>query len=98
MLQLVDPLKSLHLRIVGGDPLIWYRQLEAMVSQPLDSGVHSQIVTSGFRPLTAGWMVLPNFTPMVSTDGLQPNTTSGCTHLPPGASQEQRAKRSAAAS
>lgn len=72
VLELVDRLKPLHLSIVGGDPLVRYRELEALVPQLLDRGIHVQIVTSAFRPLPAGWAGLPNFTPVVSIDGLQP--------------------------
>lgn len=72
VLELVDRLKPLHLSLVGGDPLVRYRELEAMVPQLLNRGVHVQIVTSAFRPLPAGWAALANFTPVVSIDGLQP--------------------------
>jgi MoaA/NifB/PqqE/SkfB family radical SAM enzyme len=72
VLELVDRLKPLHLSIVGGDPLVRYRELEALVPQLLDRGIHVQIVTSAFRPPPAGWAVLPKFRLVVSIDGLQP--------------------------
>jgi sulfatase maturation enzyme AslB (radical SAM superfamily) len=72
VLELVDRIRPLHLSIVGGDPLVRYRELEAMIPQLLDRGIHVQVVTSAFRPLAAGWALLPHFNVVVSIDGLQP--------------------------
>ncbi|MFL6417765.1 MAG: radical SAM protein [Bryobacteraceae bacterium] len=72
VLEVVDRLKPLHLSIVGGDPLVRYRELEAMVPLLLKRGVHVQIVTSAFRQLPAEWAVLPHVNVVVSIDGLQP--------------------------
>jgi len=72
VLELVDRLRPLHLSIVGGDPLVRYRELEAMVPQLLQRGIHVQVVTSAFRPLAASWTSLPHFNVVVSIDGLQP--------------------------
>ncbi|HJT72191.1 MAG TPA: radical SAM protein, partial [Terriglobales bacterium] len=55
VLDVVDRLKPLHLSIVGGDPLVRYRELELMVPLLLDRGIHVQIVTSAFRPLPLSW-------------------------------------------
>jgi len=71
VLEAVDRLKPLHLSIVGGDPLVRYRELETMVPLLLDRGIHVQVVTSAFRPLPAGWPGLRRLTPVVSIDGLQ---------------------------
>ena len=72
VMQLVDRLKPMHLSIVGGDPLVRYRELETMVPLLLDRRIHVQIVTSAFRPLAAGWAALDNLNVVVSIDGLQP--------------------------
>jgi len=72
VLELVDRIRPLHLSIVGGDPLVRYRELESMVPQLLNRGIHVQVVTSAFRPLAAGWAELPHFNVVVSIDGLQP--------------------------
>jgi len=72
VLALVDRIRPLHLSIVGGDPLVRYRELESMIPQLLDRGIHVQVVTSAFRPLAAGWAELPHFNVVVSIDGLQP--------------------------
>lgn len=72
VLEIVDRIKPLHLSIVGGDPLVRHRELDSMIPQLLDRGVHVQVVTSAFRPLSPGWVRLPNFNVVVSIDGLQP--------------------------
>ena len=72
VLELVDRTRPLHLSIVGGDPLVRYRELESMVPQLLDRGIHVQVVTSAFRPLPASWAALPHLNIVVSIDGLQP--------------------------
>lgn len=72
VLEVVDRLKPLHLSIVGGDPLVRYRELESMIPLLLSRGIHVQLVTSAFRPLALGWAALDNFKIVVSIDGLQP--------------------------
>jgi sulfatase maturation enzyme AslB (radical SAM superfamily) len=72
VLELVDRIRPLHLSIVGGDPLVRHRELEALVPQLLGRGIHVQVVTSAFRPLAASWVGLAHFNVVVSIDGLQP--------------------------
>ena len=72
ILEIVDRLKPLHLSIVGGDPLVRYRELEVMVPLLVDSGIHVQVVTSAFRPMPLGWVTVPRLNIVVSIDGLQP--------------------------
>jgi sulfatase maturation enzyme AslB (radical SAM superfamily) len=72
VLEVVDRLKPLHLSIVGGDPLVRYRELELMVPLLLDRGIHVQIVTSAFRPMAPGWATHAHLHVVVSIDGLQP--------------------------
>lgn len=72
VLEVVDRIRPLHLSIVGGDPLVRYRELESLIPQLLDRGIHVQVVTSAFRPLAAGWVRLPHLNVVVSIDGLQP--------------------------
>jgi sulfatase maturation enzyme AslB (radical SAM superfamily) len=71
VLEIVDQLKPLHLSIVGGDPLVRYRELELMVPLLLDRGLHVQIVTSAFRPFASNWATLARLNVVVSIDGLQ---------------------------
>ncbi len=72
VLEVVDRLQPLHLSLVGGDPLVRYRELETLVPFLLARGVHVQIVTSAFRPLPLSWATLPHLNVVVSIDGLQP--------------------------
>jgi MoaA/NifB/PqqE/SkfB family radical SAM enzyme len=72
VLEVVDRLKPLHLSIVGGDPLVRYRELELLIPLLLARGIHVQIVTSAFRTMGPTWASLPNLHIVVSIDGLQP--------------------------
>jgi MoaA/NifB/PqqE/SkfB family radical SAM enzyme len=72
VLEVVDRLKPLHLSIVGGDPLVRYRELETLIPLLMDRGVHVQLVTSAFRPMHASWVNHDHLHIAVSIDGLQP--------------------------
>jgi len=72
VLEVVDRLKPLHLSIVGGDPLVRYRELESLVPKLLARGMHVQIVTSAFRTMDPTWASLERLHVVVSIDGLQP--------------------------
>jgi sulfatase maturation enzyme AslB (radical SAM superfamily) len=72
VVEIADRLKPLHLSIVGGDPLVRYRELELMIPLLLGRGIHVQLVTSAFRPLSPSWARLPHMNIVVSIDGLQP--------------------------
>lgn len=68
---LVSRHKPLHLSIVGGDPLVRYRELDVLLPE-LVKRCHVQVVSSAFRPIPACWATLPNLQLVVSVDGLQP--------------------------
>jgi sulfatase maturation enzyme AslB (radical SAM superfamily) len=72
VLEVVDRLKPLHLSIVGGDPLVRYREMELMIPPLLARGIHVQIVTSAFRTMGPNWANLERLHIVVSIDGLQP--------------------------
>jgi sulfatase maturation enzyme AslB (radical SAM superfamily) len=76
VIEVVDRLQPLHLSIVGGDPLVRYRELEILVPLLLARGIHVQIVTSAFRALPPAWYGLPHMNIVVSIDGLQPEHDS----------------------
>jgi MoaA/NifB/PqqE/SkfB family radical SAM enzyme len=71
VLEVVDQRNPLHVSIVGGDPLVRYRELEVLLPQ-LVKRAHIQVVTSAFRPIPSSWAGLPNLQLVVSIDGLQP--------------------------
>jgi MoaA/NifB/PqqE/SkfB family radical SAM enzyme len=72
VLRLVDEERPLHLSIVGGDPLVRYRELNLLLPQLAARGVHVQVVTSAFREIPREWTTIPRLRMTVSIDGLQP--------------------------
>jgi organic radical activating enzyme len=72
VLEVIDRLRPLHLSIVGGDPLVRYRELKELIPLIIDRGIHVQVVTSAFRPLAPEWATLDHMNVVVSIDGLQP--------------------------
>ena len=72
VLDVVRRHKPLHLSIVGGEPLVRFRELEVLVPQLTAMGVHVQVVTSAVRPIPAAWGTMDKVQVCVSIDGLQP--------------------------
>src|ERR1700723_4209370 len=72
VLAIIDQHRPLHVSLVGGDPLVRYRELELLLPQIFSRGIHVQVVTSAFRALGAGWADMPLLHVAVSIDGLQP--------------------------
>lgn len=72
VVALINEYKPLHLSIVGGDPLVRYRELDALLPRLADRGIHVQVVTSAFRPIPSSWVSIPRLRVTVSVDGLQP--------------------------
>jgi len=72
VLAIVDEHKPLHVSLVGGDPLVRYRELELLLPQLESRGIHTQIVTSAFRIIPNSWNQFKKLNVVVSIDGLQP--------------------------
>jgi MoaA/NifB/PqqE/SkfB family radical SAM enzyme len=72
MLDLVRRHKPLHLSIVGGEPLVRFRELEVLLPQLTSMGIHTQVVTSAVRPIPESWADMERLQVCVSIDGLQP--------------------------
>ena len=72
VLEMVDRLKPLHLSIVGGEPLVRFRELSELLPKLSERGVAVQLVTSAVREIPAEWASIPNLHLVVSIDGLQP--------------------------
>ena len=68
----VEEFKPLHLSIVGGDPLVRYRELEVLLPELSRRGVQVQVVTSAFRTIPTSWAKIPGLCIVVSVDGLAP--------------------------
>jgi MoaA/NifB/PqqE/SkfB family radical SAM enzyme len=72
VLELIDDHRPLHVSLVGGDPLVRYRELELLLPQIESRGVHTQVVTSAFREIPRTWRDYRKLNVVVSVDGLQP--------------------------
>jgi sulfatase maturation enzyme AslB (radical SAM superfamily) len=72
VLEVVGRLKPLHLSIVGGEPLVRFRELDVLLPKLTGMGVHTQLVTSAVRPIPESWATMPLLQVCVSVDGLQP--------------------------
>jgi MoaA/NifB/PqqE/SkfB family radical SAM enzyme len=72
VVALVDAHKPLHVSIVGGEPLVRYRELQQILPQLAARGKYVQVVTSAVRPIPAEWASIPRLQMVVSIDGLQP--------------------------
>ncbi|MGA8531288.1 MAG: radical SAM protein [Acidobacteriaceae bacterium] len=70
VLALLDQLKPLHVSLVGGDPMVRYRELERLIPQIESRGIHTQVVTSAFRTIPAAWSQYKKLNVVVSIDGL----------------------------
>jgi len=71
-MALVDRHRPLHVSIVGGEPLVRYRELGQILPQLAERKIHTQVVTSAVRPIPRDWAVIPRLQVIVSIDGLQP--------------------------
>ena len=69
-MALIDRHKPLHVSIVGGEPLVRYRELGKILPQLAERGIHAQVVTSAVRPIPSEWIGLPRLQVVVSIDGL----------------------------
>lgn len=70
VLAVVDEHRPLHVSLVGGDPLVRYREVEQLIPELDRRGIHTQIVTSAFREIPAEWKRWKKLNIVVSIDGL----------------------------
>jgi MoaA/NifB/PqqE/SkfB family radical SAM enzyme len=71
-MDVVDRHKPLHVSIVGGEPLVRYRELDQILPMLSQRGIHAQLVTSAVREIPKHWRGLFRLSIVVSIDGLQP--------------------------
>jgi MoaA/NifB/PqqE/SkfB family radical SAM enzyme len=71
-MDLVDRRKPLHISIVGGEPLVRYRELDRILPTLAKRGIHAQVVTSAVRRIPIEWAQIDKLQIVVSIDGLQP--------------------------
>jgi sulfatase maturation enzyme AslB (radical SAM superfamily) len=72
VLALVDRHRPVQVSIVGGEPLVRYRELNALLPILAKRGIYVQLVTSAVRQIPHEWHGLPRLSIVVSIDGLQP--------------------------
>src|SRR5438045_2056138 len=72
VVALVDKYRPLHVSIVGGEPLVRYRELDALLPMLTGRAIHTQLVTSAVREIPKHWRNLRRLSIVVSIDGLQP--------------------------
>jgi sulfatase maturation enzyme AslB (radical SAM superfamily) len=71
-MALIDQHRPLHVSIVGGEPLVRYRELGTILPRLAERRIHTQLVTSAVRAIPREWAAIPRLQIVVSIDGLQP--------------------------
>lgn len=69
-MALVEREHPLHISIVGGEPLVRYRELGVILPELARRNIHTQLVTSAVRPIPQEWIGLHRLQVVVSIDGL----------------------------
>lgn len=72
VLDLVKAHRPLHLSLVGGEPLVRFRELSILLPQLSEMGIAVQVVTSAVREIPKAWSKIEGLNVVVSIDGLQP--------------------------
>jgi MoaA/NifB/PqqE/SkfB family radical SAM enzyme len=76
LLALARRHRPVQLSLVGGEPLVRFRELDEVLPRLSAMGIHTQVVTSAVRPIPAGWATIRRLQVVVSIDGLQPEHDS----------------------
>lgn len=72
VLALARRYRPLHISIVGGEPLVRFRELDVLLPQLDRMNIEVQLVTSAVREIPQEWSKIKNLHLAVSIDGLQP--------------------------
>jgi MoaA/NifB/PqqE/SkfB family radical SAM enzyme len=72
MFALLEKHRPIHVSIVGGEPLVRYRELSQILPRMASMGIYTQVVTSAVRQIPLEWAGLRRLQMVVSIDGLQP--------------------------
>jgi MoaA/NifB/PqqE/SkfB family radical SAM enzyme len=70
VLDVVRVHRPLHVTLIGGEPLVRYRELDVLLPRLVGDGIHVQVVTSAVRPIPVSWRSLSLLNLSVSVDGL----------------------------
>jgi sulfatase maturation enzyme AslB (radical SAM superfamily) len=71
-MAMIDHHRPLHVSIVGGEPLVRYKELGEILPQLAARDIHAQLVTSAVRTIPKEFIGLHKLQIVVSIDGLQP--------------------------
>ena len=71
VLKLVRSYRPLHISIVGGEPLVRFRELNVLLPQLSEMRIGVQLVTSAVRQIPPGWSQIKMLHLVVSVDGLE---------------------------
>ncbi len=71
VLALIHKYRPLHISIVGGEPLVRFRELDVLLPKLSKMGIAVQLVTSAVREIPAHWNKIKDLFIVVSIDGLQ---------------------------
>jgi sulfatase maturation enzyme AslB (radical SAM superfamily) len=72
VLALARRYRPLHISIVGGEPLVRFRELDILLPRLSKMRIAVQVVTSAVRDIPKAWSQIENLSLVVSIDGLQP--------------------------
>jgi MoaA/NifB/PqqE/SkfB family radical SAM enzyme len=72
VVAVVRRVRPIHVSIIGGEPLVRYRELSELLPILDRMGVEVQLVTSAVRPIPEEWAALESLHLVVSIDGLAP--------------------------
>lgn len=70
VIGLVRKYRPIHISIVGGEPLVRWRELDVLLPKLDAMRIEVQIVTSAVRPIPAHWSAIRSLHLAVSVDGL----------------------------
>lgn len=73
VISLARRYRPLHISIVGGEPLVRFRELDVLLPRLSAMGIAVQLVTSAVREIPKSWNQVENLSVVVSIDGLQPD-------------------------
>jgi sulfatase maturation enzyme AslB (radical SAM superfamily) len=72
VIALVDAHRPLHISIVGGEPLVRFRELNEILPELARRRIPTQLVTSAVREIPLEWHSIKHLQIAVSIDGLAP--------------------------
>ena len=72
VLELVQKCRPVYVSIVGGEPLVRYKELDVILPEISKQGITTMVVTSAVREIPKLWSGIKRLRLAVSIDGLQP--------------------------